>query len=70
MVGRGDTASSSPPPHSQGRTRRGHQYGAPPVDLVHGVELSNLLAEYGLGVEMRQRTVQEAVVDTAYFDHV
>lgn len=37
--------------------------GAPPIDLVDGWMLCDLMAEYGLGVNARQRTVTEYRVD-------
>lgn len=40
--------------------------GAPPVELIDGDQLCNLLRDYGLGVEVRQRV--EVVAVPAFFD--
>ena len=42
--------------------------GAPPVDLVDGNDLCDLLKEYGLGVTTTARTVEDVSVDATYFD--
>lgn len=42
--------------------------GAPPVDLVSGEELCDLLKEYGLGVIVKKRTIEDVQVDTEFFD--
>ena len=40
--------------------------GAPPVDLVDGADLCDLLKEYGVGVRARMKEIVE--VETDYFD--
>ena len=37
--------------------------GAPPVDLVDGAALCELLARYEIGVRVRERTVLDVEVD-------
>ncbi len=44
--------------------------GAPPVDLVGGDELCDLLKEFGLGVEVEERIVEDVTVDTGFFDTI
>jgi restriction system protein len=40
--------------------------GAPPVDLVSGEDLCDLLRDYGMGVTTREEPVHE--VDESFFD--
>ena len=42
--------------------------GAPPVDLIDGDELCDLLLEYGIGVRVQERTVKKIIVDQSLFD--
>lgn len=44
--------------------------GAPPVDLIDGDELCDLIREYGLGVRVVERTVQDVTVDTTFFERL
>lgn len=44
--------------------------GAPPVDLIGGEELCDLLKEYGLGVSVEERTVEEVSVEEEFFDSI
>ncbi|MYH00756.1 MAG: restriction endonuclease [Acidimicrobiaceae bacterium] len=44
--------------------------GAPPVDLVNGEELCELLKEYELGVSTRIREVEDVEIHSEYFDQV
>lgn len=44
--------------------------GAPPVDLVDGDQLCDLLKEYGLGVHTKTREVEDVTVDVGFFDEV
>jgi restriction system protein len=41
--------------------------GAPPVDLIDGLRLCNLLKEYDLGVRTTVRQVEDVAVDPAFF---
>ena len=41
--------------------------GAPPIDLIDGYQLCDLLKKYGLGIVARQRTVEEVEVDEGFF---
>ena len=38
---------------------------APPIDLIDGRELANLLETYGLGVQLEM--VEQVVIDADYF---
>ena len=42
--------------------------GAPPVDLVSGSELCDLLKEYGLGLKVTERVIEDIEVDPVFFD--
>jgi len=42
--------------------------GAPPVELIDGDRLCDLLREYGLGVDVRQRVEEDVVVNPEFFD--
>ncbi len=41
--------------------------GAPPLDLIDGARLCELMKEYGLGVKTTQRTVEDVEVLPAFF---
>jgi restriction system protein len=41
--------------------------GAPPVDLIDGDRLCDLLKEYAIGVSTTPRTVEDVKVETDYF---
>ena len=42
--------------------------GAPPVELIDGDRLCDLLKEYGLGVEIHQRVEEDVIVQPGFFD--
>jgi restriction system protein len=42
--------------------------GAPPIDLIDGVRLCDLLKTHRLGVEVRQRIEEDVAIDAAFFD--
>jgi restriction system protein len=71
MSGRGDkglliTTSSFAPAAKAEATRD----GAPPVDLIDGDALCDLLKEYGLGVEIEERIVEDVTVNVEFFDAI
>jgi len=41
--------------------------GAPPVDLIDGDDLCELLREYELGVETRRRVVEDVAIVDDFF---
>lgn len=41
--------------------------GAPPVELIDGERLCDLLKDYGLGVAVEKRTLEEVVVQPDFF---
>ena len=41
--------------------------GAPPIDLIDGYRLCDLLKERRLGVNVQVRTVEDVSVDTRFF---
>ena len=68
MAGRGDkglliTTGTFTPTAREEATRD----GAPPVDLIDGDELCELILEYKLGVNVTERTVKEVTVDETFF---
>lgn len=44
--------------------------GAPPIDLIDGERLCDLLAQYELGVSVSERTVREHEVEHRFFDEL
>jgi restriction system protein len=42
--------------------------GAPPVELIDGDRLCDLLKQYGLGVEVRTRVEADVFVNASFFD--
>jgi restriction system protein len=42
--------------------------GAPPVELIDGDRLCDLLREFRLGVEVRERIEQDVTVKSGFFD--
>ena len=44
--------------------------GAPPIDLVDGEELCELLKEFGMGVTVTQRIEEDVTLDLSFFDNV
>ena len=42
--------------------------GAPPVDLIDGDELCELLREYEIGVRVQVRTVEDITIDQGVFE--
>ena len=69
MAGRGDkgliiTTGTFTPAAREEATRD----GAPPVDLIDGDELCNLILEYRLGVSVVERTVRDITVDGRFIE--
>jgi restriction system protein len=44
--------------------------GAPPLDLIDGARLCELLKEFDMGVTTRIRQVEDVSVDTAFFEGI
>jgi restriction system protein len=44
--------------------------GAPPIDLIDGDRLCELLKRYDLGVRTTTRTVEDVAVDPAFFSEI
>ena len=42
--------------------------GAPPVDLIDGDELCELLCVYEIGVRVQVRTVEDITIDQGFFE--
>lgn len=41
--------------------------GAPPIDLIDGTRLCDLLKEYGMGVNVEKRVIEDISVDPTFF---
>jgi restriction system protein len=44
--------------------------GAPPIDLVDGEELGDLLKQFGLGVQTKLREIEEITIEPSFFDDI
>ena len=44
--------------------------GAPPIDLIDGDRLCELLQKYDLGVQTKTRTVEDVTIDNAFFSDI
>jgi restriction system protein len=44
--------------------------GAPPIDLIDGDRLCELLKAYDLGVQTTTRTVEDVRIDAAFFAEI
>ena len=44
--------------------------GAPPIDLIDGDRLCELLKQYDLGVQTATRTVEDVTIDGSFFDEI
>lgn len=71
MTGRGDkglllTTGSFTADAKQEATRD----GAPPIDLIDGYALCDLLKQYQLGVDTTVRQIEEADLDPRFFDEI
>lgn len=71
MAGRGDkglliTTGSFTPDAKAEATRD----GAPPIDLIDGDRLCELLKEYGLGVRLAVRTIEDIHIEAAFFTEI
>jgi restriction system protein len=71
MAGRGDkglliTTGSFTADAKKEATRN----GAPPIDLIHGDILCELLKQYDLGVRTATRTVEDVTIDGSFFEEI
>jgi restriction system protein len=71
MAGRGDkglliTTGS----FSADAKREATRDGAPPIDLIDGDRLCDLLKRYDLGVRTTTRTVEDVTINTAFFGEI
>lgn len=68
MAGRGDKGLLiTTGTFTNGAKAEATRDGAPPIDLIDGYRLCELLKERHLGVEVRQRTVEEVSIDVDFF---
>jgi restriction system protein len=69
MVGRGDKGLLITTGTFTGDAKaEATREGAPPIDLIDGERLAQLLKEYELGVKVHLRTVEEVTVDPSFFE--
>lgn len=71
MLGRGDkglliTTGSFTSDAKKEATRD----GAPPIDLIDGDRLCDLLKQYDVGVRTETRTVEDVTIDSSFFDEL
>lgn len=71
MTGRGEkglviTTGTFSPAAKKEATRD----GAPPVDLIDGDELCRLLKDYGLGLKVEKRVVEDVTIQPIFFDSI
>jgi len=50
--------------------REAQRDGAPPLDLIDGDDLVAKLKELGLGIETKQKIVEEVSLDVGYFENL
>lgn len=68
MAGRGDKGLLiTTGTFTNGAKAEATRDGAPPIDLIDGYRLCELLKERQLGVEVRERTVEEVKIDADFF---
>ncbi|MFD6893308.1 winged helix-turn-helix domain-containing protein [Rhodococcus sp. NPDC060086] len=68
MVGRGEKGLLvSTGEFTEDARAEAHRHGAPPIDLVDGEGLCDLLKEHGLGVRTTRRTVEDVALVPAFF---
>lgn len=68
MVGRGEKGLLvSTGSFTDDARAEAHRHGAPPIDLVDGEGLCDLLKEHGLGVRTTVRTVEDVALVPAFF---
>lgn len=68
MAGRGDKGLLiTTGAFTNGAKEEATRDGAPPIDLIDGYRLCELLKERRLGVDIRERTVEEIKIDTVFF---
>lgn len=42
--------------------------GAPPIELIDGMQLVTLLKDLRIGINVKERTVEDVTVDNTWFD--
>lgn len=50
--------------------REATREGAPPIDLIDGAQLCDLLKEFGIGVRTNMRTIEDVEIDPSAFDEI
>jgi len=71
MVGRADKGLLiTTGTFSREARREAYRDGAPPLDLLDGEELVKKLKELGMGIQVKQRTIEDVFVDEAYFKSI
>jgi restriction system protein len=69
MSGRGDKGLLiTTGTFTNGAKDEANRDGAPPIDLIDGVRLCDLLKEHQLGVDVRERTVKDVSVNREFFN--
>ncbi len=55
---------------TKGARAEAQRDGAPPIDLVDGETLVNKLKDLSLGVEIKEKVVQEIILDKEFFNGI
>jgi len=50
--------------------REATREGAPPIDLIDGTRLCDLLKEFGIGVRTNTHTIEDVEIDPSAFDEI
>ena len=50
--------------------REAQRDGAPPLDLIDGEDLVAKLKELGMGIEVKQRVIEDVTIDNSYFENL
>lgn len=71
MVGRGEKGLLiTTGTFTRGATAEASRDGAPPIELIDGDRLCDLLRQFGLGVHVEQRLIEDVTIDAAFFDEL
>lgn len=70
LMARKSSASSSAVTTQVATKQEATHDGAPPVDLIDGDQLCDLLKQYELGVRCTVRQTEDVAIDTEFFDEL
>lgn len=71
MVGRADKGLLiTTGRYTKGAERESIRDGAPPIDLIDGIELCEFLKKFRIGVSVRTETIEEVAIDQKFFEKI